>query len=86
MLDVNANPRVGPSTEEIESPLEVLRESVNCISLYYNETLILYEEFSMQADGEALIKCLRQSLRYRELINEGVIAGDNYQKCFSCEA
>lgn len=86
MLNDNVNPRMGPSREEIEHSLEALREAMNCISLHYTDMTILYEEFSMQADGEILVKCLRQSLRYRELVNEGVVARDDYRNRFSGEA
>ncbi len=85
MLNDDVIPRMGPSREEIESALEALREAMNCISLHYTDTTIGYEHFSMQADGEALIQSLRRGLRYRELVNEGAVARDDYRKRFNGE-
>jgi hypothetical protein len=85
MLNDDVIPRMGPSREEVECALEALREAMNCISLHYAETTIGYENFSMQADGEALIQSLRRGLRYGEFVNEGVVDRDDYRKRFSGE-
>jgi hypothetical protein len=85
MLNDDVIPRMGPSREEIESALAALRKAMNCISLHYAETTISYEHFSMQADGEALIQSLRRGLRYRELVDEGIVGRDDYRKRFDGE-
>lgn len=86
MLNEDVIPRMGPSREEIESALKALREAMNCISVHYTETTIAYEHFSMQADGEALLRNLRRGLRYTELVEAGTVSRDDYRKRFHGEA
>lgn len=85
MLNDDVIPRMGPSREEIEVALDAIRRAMNCISLHYTDTTIGYEHFSMQADGEALIQNLRRGLRYRELVNDGAVARDDYRNRFRGE-
>lgn len=86
MLNQHVTPRVGPSREEIENALAALREAMNCISLHYTGATIGYEYFSMQADGEALVRNLRRGLRYTELVDANAIPKDDYRKRFHGEA
>lgn len=86
MLNQHLTPRVGPSREEIENALAALREAMNCVSLHYTDTMIAYEHFSMQADGEALVHNLRRGLRYTELVDAQAIPRDDYRKRFRGEA
>ena len=85
MLNQDIVPRMRPSREEIEIALGALREAMNCVSVHYTDTTIGYEHFSMQADGEALIRSLRGGLRYREMVDTEVIPRNDYRKRFSGE-
>ena len=82
MLNRQVNPRIGPSRAEIEVALEALRETINAVSVHYTDTSIAYDHFFMQADGEALLDCLRRGIRYRELVEAGSIPADDLRNRF----
>jgi hypothetical protein len=77
MLNATVAPLEGPSRAEIEEALAALREVLNCIEKHYTETTTGYEYFTMTHDGDALVAALIKSLRYEELVREGVIAPDD---------
>lgn len=59
------------SREEIEKALRELRELMNCVAEYYGESPTAYEHFiDKQGGGESLVFCLKQGLRYEELVNQ----------------
>jgi hypothetical protein len=82
MLQSKVNPLEGPSRTEIETALDALRDLMNCVELHFTEAQTMYEQFIMNNDGNYLISILEQGLRYRELVNEKVIAHDDMRKNF----
>ena len=85
MLKRDVTPLIGPARSEIEAALATLRESMNCVSLFFANTTTAYEYFGMQADGEALMRDLRRAARYKELVEEGTIPRSDYRIRFKGE-
>jgi hypothetical protein len=63
MLKAKAKPLEGPSRNEIEASLAVLRELMNLVELHYTDSQTVYEHFIMNHDGDYLISTLKQGLR-----------------------
>lgn len=80
MLGSKMKPLEGPSRTEIETALEALHKVMNCVELHYSGGETKYEHFEMDQAGECLVLMLRQSLRYRELVKEKIIARDDLAK------
>jgi len=80
MLDALITPLEGPSRSEIEIALSALREVMNSVEFHFRGSTTAYDLFTMTADGDALISTLMQGLRYRQLVDEKVIAHDDLRK------
>ena len=63
----------GPSWQEIEDALHVLRELMNAVAMTLGESQTAYTATSMDADGDSLLFGLAQAQRYAELVRQGVI-------------
>lgn len=85
MLNQKEAPRSGPSLQEIDNALAALREAMNVIFLLYASTSVCYDAFSMQADGESLVRSLRRGLRYSELVDSKIIPREDYRARFRGE-
>lgn len=72
-----SNPLPGISREVIEEALELIREFMNKIEVYYTGEEMGYEHFIMQGDGEALVAMLKSGLRYEELLKDMKISYDD---------
>jgi hypothetical protein len=83
MIGAKVTPLEGPSRSEIEAALAALREAMNCVELHYTKSQTAYEHFIMNNDGQTLISTLKQGLRYRELVEDKVIAHDDLRTHFS---
>jgi hypothetical protein len=82
MLASKVTPLEGPSRAEIETALKALREVMNCVELHYTNSQTAYEHFMMTHDGEALLFMLMRGIRYKELVDEGVVDFDDIRKRF----
>lgn len=67
----------GPSRAEVEAALEALRAIMNSISFHFTGSKTAYDYIALDSDGDSLIAMLRRGLRYRDLVNEGVIPPDD---------
>jgi len=50
---------------------------MNRISLHYTGTQTAYDLIVLNSDGDSLIATLKQGLRYRELVGDGVLPHDD---------
>lgn len=74
------NPIPGVSRQMIEDALKTLRDYLNAIEAFYNDSEMGYEDSLMSSDGEALVAVLRAGLRYEELVKDGKVPYDDWQK------
>ncbi len=81
-LQAREVPFAGPSRDEIDNALTLLRAVMNHVQMKFTESETAYEHFVMNQDGEHLVTALAQGKRYRELVKEGVIALDDLRKRF----
>jgi hypothetical protein len=75
-LKVEAEPLPGVSREMIEAVLKAIRDYMNEFERYFCKNTMVYEYFSMEADGEALIWQLKRAADYRDGVADGSIARD----------
>lgn len=76
----STNSLPGVSRQMIEEALSLVREFMNKIEAYYNDSEIGYEHFLFTSnDGNALLAIVRNGLRYEELVEEGVVSHDDWQ-------
>lgn len=74
MVNRKAVPLMGPSREEVESALSVLRDFMNAVQLHFNEPQTAYELIILESDGDHLIGMLKRGIRYQQLVREGSIS------------
>lgn len=78
-----AEPLLGPSRQEIEEALLVLRRVMNSVQKHYTHGETLYEHMFMDGDdGMTLISALARALRYRELVKDGTIPRGDFLSRF----
>lgn len=82
MLGTKVNTRQGPSRNEIELSLDALRTFMNCVRLHYLDSQTFYQDFIMDSDGDHLITALQRSIRYKQLVKEGVIPQNDLRSHF----
>ena len=75
-LKVESEPLPGISREAVEAALKAIRDYMNEFEVYFCDSTMAYEHFSMQADGEALIWQLKRAADYRDGLADGSIAKD----------
>ena len=73
ILKKKVEPLMHASRSEIETALCALRNVMNCISEQCLQVKQGYEYTSLNEDGETLIHVLKYGLRYKELINSGIV-------------
>ena len=76
----SSSPLPGISRQMIEEALSLVRDFTNKIEAHYNDSEMGYEHFIMSSDGDALLSVLRYGLRYEELLKEGAISHDDWQR------
>ena len=78
-MQATTNPLPDISRQMVEDALQLVRDFLNEIEMYYNDEKKGYEHLSMESDGDALVALLRYGLRYLELVQEQVISYDDFQ-------
>jgi hypothetical protein len=68
-----ANGIAGASREEIERALEALRVFMRAVYVFFEQSHMAYEHFSMNEDANAVLWAAKEALRYRELSEAGAI-------------
>lgn len=79
-LERSANPIPYASREQVEKALLSMRTYMNHIEGYFYDSEYAYNLFVMSSDGNHLVWMLKSALRYRELVDEGVIPIDDLEK------
>lgn len=64
----------------IRDTLKSIRDFMNECELYFTDSEMAYEAFSMSADGKALINRLKKAIAYDELEKQGVIERGYWRK------
>jgi hypothetical protein len=76
-----ATPLPPTSREMVNGALETLRDYMNAIEGYYEDSETAYNHFVMHAsDGDSLAHLLKAGLRYDQLCQEEVINWDDFQQ------
>ncbi|MBK1631202.1 hypothetical protein CKO31_10720 [Thiohalocapsa halophila] len=70
----------GPSRQESENALAILREIMNLVEFHYARSKTSYDNFVMDADGEHLITALAKAERYQQLVKEGIVPLDDLRR------
>ena len=71
------------SRHHVEEALLALRNFMNEFRTCFGENRMLYEEVITKSDGGGLLRALRESMRYRELVKDEKIAHDDLRKRLS---
>jgi len=77
------DPRMSASRAEVEAALEALRNAMNALRIHYSGNGCAYEHVSLQSDGDALIHCLKQGMRYGELVDAGTVPWSDFHTRFN---
>jgi hypothetical protein len=67
-------PLPGPSRQEIEAALGVLRLFMNTLQQKFTHSETAYDQFILRSDGDQLLSVLKEGLRYEELVDAGSVA------------
>lgn len=73
LLTAKTTPLPGPSRQEIEEGLAMLRNFMNTLQQPFTNASTAYQEICLTTDGNLLAEVLRGGLRYHELVRTGVI-------------
>lgn len=68
----------GASRQEIELALDGLRKFMTKIYSFYMNSYMAYEHFVLNDDANNIVRAAGEALRYRELIESGVIDNVDY--------
>jgi len=79
LLNDDTSPLPGPSRQEIEDCLRVLRHFMNAVAVLIGEPHVAYGSVIMGDDGDSLVYWLAQGRRYAAMVHEGAIAWDDFR-------
>jgi hypothetical protein len=80
LLNQVSTPLPGPSRQEIEDALAVLRAFMNTLQRDFTQSETAYDHFVMTYDGDLLLSVLRQGLRYQELVRDGTLSWNDLRE------
>lgn len=81
-LEARTTPLRGPTRDEIENALYLLRQIMNLVASEYTGSQMLWEPILPDGDGEDLIHALMCAKRYEELVREGAVGADDLSERF----
>ena len=70
---VSAGDLPGASREEIVDALDALRVCMRVVYQFYMNSYMAYEHFILNDDANAIVRAAAEALRYRELVETGVL-------------
>lgn len=75
-----STPIPGVSRQMVEDALRSVRELMNAVEVYYDDSETGYEHFVSTSGADALLAVLREGLRYEDLIQQRVLPHDDMFK------